>query len=324
MNAKYLFILLFIQIAVQFTYGQQAIKHFRDDYKYLEATQSFYKIHTIHKTWESAKRKCSLEGAMLFYPEDQNEADQVLSYMKETQPQFAWVFIGVSSKLAKGVFKSVDGVSIRNIYNKWGHGEPNDSNGEEDCVILRREGTLNDEKCSKKFPFICKKPFASLKWNEECNSPYMDYKYDVTLGRCYKFHLTPMSWRDATEACDAEQAALAIINTKEEAEFLVNLTAQAPKDNVKGLYLRGAVHLGFNYDTSEDDWRTTTGETLEEAGYAVWGNYQPDGGENERCGSMFYNGHLNDISCDSQKCFFVCEKENEHLSFFIEKFGADV
>lgn len=75
----------------------------------MEDTSSFYKIHTIHKTWDQAKKRCALEGATLFYPEDQNEADVVLAHMNETQPLFGWVFVGISSKLAKGVFKTVDG-----------------------------------------------------------------------------------------------------------------------------------------------------------------------------------------------------------------------
>ncbi|CAK1581778.1 unnamed protein product [Parnassius mnemosyne] len=320
-RAKYLFIYLLIQFVLEFTYAQPQVKFFRDDYKYLEDTRSFYKVHTIHRTWENATRRCALEGASLFYPEDQNEADVVLTHLKETQPSYQWVFIGISSKLAKGVFKTIDGLSIRQVYNKWAPGEPNDSNGEEDCVILRRDGTLNDDKCSKRNPFICKKTLASLKWNEECNVPYMDYKYNEDLGRCYKFHLNPLNWRDAIDACDSENAYLAIINSQKEADYLVNITAEAPKNKVKGSHLRGAVHLGFSYDTSENEWRTTTGETLDDAGYAVWGNYQPDGGENEQCGSMFYNGHLNDISCEAQRCFFICERENELLNIFSERFG---
>lgn len=43
-------------------------------------------------------------------------------------------------------------------------------------------------------------------------------------------------------------------------------------------------------------------------GYKTWGSNQPDGGDKENCGSMFYNGKLNDISCN-KKCFFICERE---------------
>ncbi|CAH2073664.1 unnamed protein product, partial [Iphiclides podalirius] len=321
-RAKHFLIFLLIQSVFQFAYGQPQAKLFRSDYKYLEETRSFYKIHTLAKTWDNAKRRCSLEGARLFYPEDQSEVDAVVAYLNETQPSFRTIFVGISSKLAKGVFTTVDGIALRDVYNRWGPGEPNDKNGDEDCVILRTDGSYNDDKCSKKFAFICKKTLASLKWNEECNVPYLDYKYNENLGRCYKFHLNPLNWRDALEACDAEQSYLAIINSQEEADYLVNITERAPKDKVTGWYLRGAVHLGFSYDTTEDSWRTNAGDTLEEAGYAIWGNYQPDGGDNERCGSMFYNGHLNDISCEAHKCFFICERENELLSLFSERFGT--
>lgn len=61
------------------------------------------------------------------------------------------------------------------------------------------------------------------------------------------------------------------------------------------------------------------GDTLEEAGYSSWAGNQPDGGENERCGSMFYEGSLNDIGCDTHRCFFVCEKENKTTTFVDDK-----
>lgn len=57
------------------------------------------------------------------------------------------------------------------IYNNWGQGEPNDADGNEDCVILRRDNTLNDDKCDRKYPFICKKRLIDLDWNTLCDIP---------------------------------------------------------------------------------------------------------------------------------------------------------
>lgn len=54
-----------------------------------------------------------------------------------------------------------------------------------------------------------------------------------------------------------------------------------------------------------------TGTSVEESGYSDWAEGQPDGppGDvDERCGSMLYNGQLNDIRCD-KKAFFICEHE---------------
>lgn len=89
--------------------GQHDRKFFRDDYAYLQETRSFYKVHSSAKTWVDAKRLCALEGSKLFYPDDLNEVNVVLSYLDRKQPATPTVFVGISSRLAKGVFLTVDG-----------------------------------------------------------------------------------------------------------------------------------------------------------------------------------------------------------------------
>lgn len=51
---------------------------------------------------------CEMEGATLFYPDDDDEANSVISFWNETQP-FSWVFVGISSPNVKRVFETVDG-----------------------------------------------------------------------------------------------------------------------------------------------------------------------------------------------------------------------
>lgn len=84
------------------------MKFFRKDYVYLEATRAFYKIQTIHKTWDDAKAKCEMEGARMFYPDDEDEVAAVVDHWNKTQP-FRWIFIGVSTPNVKEVFETVDG-----------------------------------------------------------------------------------------------------------------------------------------------------------------------------------------------------------------------
>ncbi|CAH2086313.1 unnamed protein product [Euphydryas editha] len=138
-----------------------------------------------------------------------------------------------------------------------------------------------------------------------------DYEYVQKLGRCYKFHLMPMNWTEAYAACYTEQSYLAVINSQDEADYLVNLTNKTPKDKVEGNFLRGAVHLGFQL--KKNRWQTVVRNMpLSDSGYIKWGGGQPDGKGEEKCGSMFYNGHLNDIRCD-QNLFFICEHEIDLL-----------
>lgn len=92
---------------------------------------------------------------------------------------------------------------------------------------------------------------------------FSDYNYNEDTGSCYKFHLKPLTWKNAEEACEAEQAYLAIPNSLKEANYLANVTAMAPKQNISGWYLRGAVHLGFRYDERYNDWMTIRGNKIE-------------------------------------------------------------
>lgn len=69
---------------------------------------NFYKIHTVQRTWGDAKVRCALEGAQLFYPQDANEAEAVISFATETQP-LSWIFVGIRKSIAKDEFETIDG-----------------------------------------------------------------------------------------------------------------------------------------------------------------------------------------------------------------------
>ncbi|CAH0604796.1 unnamed protein product [Chrysodeixis includens] len=297
MCSKTTFVAVIVCILLDVSYGQRDRKFFRKDYTFLEATNTFYKIHTIQRSWAEAKKICKLEGASFYYAESDEEAKVVLDHWHQTQP-LPRVWIGVSDLVAKGVFETYDGIPISEVYHNWAPGEPNDNGGFEDCVIMRRDGTLNDVKCEK-HSFICKKKLQFLEWNTKCNMPNPDYKFIKDVGKCYKFHNTAMTWTEAYAACSAEQAYLAIINNQVEADYLELLA------NIPGNEETEAVHLGF-HNRDGEGWQTVRGTTLEESGYVRWGANQPDGGDRQQCGSMFYNGRLNDISCDA-KCNFICE-----------------
>ncbi|CAH2086311.1 unnamed protein product [Euphydryas editha] len=107
LSIKCFIVVVILQYISQMTYSQPSVNFFRKDYKYIEETKSFYKIHTLHRTWQDAKEKCAMEGATLFYPDDDDEVNAVISYWNETQP-FAWVYIGVSTPNVRQVFETVD------------------------------------------------------------------------------------------------------------------------------------------------------------------------------------------------------------------------
>lgn len=59
--------------------------------------------------------------------------------------------------------------------------------------------------------------------------------------------------------CSTEQSYLAVINSQTEADYLVAMTEGAPKNQVTGDFMAGAVLLGF-HDRSDEGWQTVRGK----------------------------------------------------------------
>ena len=52
----------------------------------------------------------------------------------------------------------------------WAEGRPNNVNGSEHCVVMTREGLLDDRPCSDVYPFVCKIFGNETKYNEACDN----------------------------------------------------------------------------------------------------------------------------------------------------------
>lgn len=55
---------------------------------------------------------------------------------------------------------------------------------------------------------------------------------------------------------------------------------------------------------------------------AWWDKHEPIVDEHEQCGSMFYNGRLNSINCDT-KSFFICEHDVDNSTFSVSTEKVD-
>ncbi|KAJ8732163.1 hypothetical protein PYW08_014893 [Mythimna loreyi] len=268
----FVFILYF---ALNLSHGQKDIKFFRNDYIYLEATESFYKINSLNKNFFDAKRACSLEGASLWYPENKEEAEAVISYWNSTQPTWWSVTLGMSDLIVKGLFETIDGKPVSDVYHNWNLGEPNNSGNIEDCVVIFSTGKMNDISCNTMNPFICKKTLQSLEWDQQCNMPDLDYKYNEKTGKCYKIHPVPLNWTEAYNVCSSEQSHLPVANDWVVINTLVKLFETAPKEWNAGSYLRGIYHLGI-HNRFNDGWQTVKGTPFNNS-LALWGTRLNDG-----------------------------------------------
>nr|AQY54439.1 immulectin 3 [Hepialus xiaojinensis] len=280
---------------------------FRRDYDLIHSQRSFYKVHNIPKSWNDARKQCILEGSTLAIPETAEEAEKLRDLMSKKIDTNSVAYLGIQA-FTKGFFFTLDGRSINEIYHGWAPGQPNDVDNQEDCVILSSDGKLNDVNCVNKNPFICEKSQDSATWNNACETSDLAYTRVAGMAHCYKVHLEPKNWPDAYATCVAEQSYLAILNSRTESKALINLFNTKPYRNVTQNFLRGAIHLGFHDRFTEGLFTTIRGDTLSDAGFDKWGGGQPDHSLVETCGSMFYDGELNDIGCE-QRCFFICERE---------------
>ncbi|KAJ8722596.1 hypothetical protein PYW07_003776 [Mythimna separata] len=306
MFSKTLLLLLVVYFLSDVSHGQRDKKFFRDDYHYIEATDSFYKIHgSKQNNWHQAKRLCALEGASLFYAENEEEAKAVISFWNTTQPQVPSINVGLHDIETEGIFETIDGKLISEVYNNWLQGEPNNS-GDEDCVDMFRNGDLNDWPCTYGSAFICKKSLQTVQWNSQCNMSNLDYTLATNISKCYKVHTTPLNWDEAYATCRAEQSSLAIVNDQEELDYLAKLSDAAPKRKIAANYQKGIFHLGF-HNKYDEGWQTVKGSPMTND-RLWWGNEQPDLDDGKKCGSMFYTGLLSNVNCDT-KSFFICEHE---------------
>lgn len=64
-------------------------------------------------------------------------------------------WVGASDQVKEEVFQWTNKENV--VFTNWKPYEPNDANGNEDCVSLCRDGQWNDNICNKTFNIICER-----------------------------------------------------------------------------------------------------------------------------------------------------------------------
>ncbi|XP_017008995.2 low affinity immunoglobulin epsilon Fc receptor-like [Drosophila takahashii] len=109
-------------------------------------TRYFYIENKYKLNWVSAASTCRKMGGHLASIKDQRE----LNVLEPKLNGRYW--LGTNDREKEGQF--VSEASGKKPYLKWWPGEPNDLNGNEDCVQLDR-GLMNDIDCARESYFIC-------------------------------------------------------------------------------------------------------------------------------------------------------------------------
>jgi len=98
--------------------------------------------------WDDAKTTCEAWGGYLATIEDADEN----KYIMDQFNQYTYKWIGLNDKTTEGTWAWSHGASD---YRNWKNGEPNDHDGNEDCIELKGAGKWNDAKCTNKHGAIC-------------------------------------------------------------------------------------------------------------------------------------------------------------------------
>ncbi|CAK1547067.1 unnamed protein product [Leptosia nina] len=283
-------------------------RQYRYDYKFLLEVDGWIKLHPVPATWEEARLKCQLEGAMLSSPHTINMQAVMKNTMKNTRAELSGVFTGTHARFSKGDFYSVDGIPLTKMAVSWMPMEPDNEGNIEECILMLGNGTIADVNCNDVYPYICYRKRQNVAFTE-CGTIDRDYIFDKRTGHCYKFHTVHRNWTRAFMTCSAEGAYLAIVNSETEAEVMRDLFATHPANTIK----YDTVLVGFHDWGERGTWTTVHGQTLEEAGYAKFEKGQPDAAPpGEYCGGMFRGATLNDVWCH-ESLAFICEKTVDSL-----------
>ncbi|XP_059175714.1 macrophage mannose receptor 1-like [Physella acuta] len=111
-----------------------------------------YELFTNEMSWNEAKRYCSnFNGTRILA---KVSSPSVLRYLNSLRPSYTRVWLGGNDQLQEGKWVWTDGTKA-NLTTMWGYGEPNNLDGNQDCLEIVVDGTLNDYDCAQTFSFIC-------------------------------------------------------------------------------------------------------------------------------------------------------------------------
>ena len=63
---------------------------------------------------------------------------------------------GLNDLKSEGAYQWIDGTNIT-VKSNWENDEPNNLDGNEDCVEVRKDGKWNDQNCLRLNGFICER-----------------------------------------------------------------------------------------------------------------------------------------------------------------------
>uniref|UniRef100_F6TDB0 C-type lectin domain-containing protein n=1 Tax=Ciona intestinalis TaxID=7719 RepID=F6TDB0_CIOIN len=280
-------------------------------YYSLVSGQSCFKLVDQPASWSDAKTACRNEGNI------SSGIDIVsIAEVYENDLLKSWLWRGVKSgnslwlelvdTITETTFSWSDGWPT--MYTNWGLNEPlpDAVNSGDGCVKMNKDGTWSavsssgSTSCSTPMPYVCKQSFAPIPTTPFPGTGDCDPGFFAFGQFCYyiEFGLTDeatRSWYESTYMCEERGATLASFHSSDEVQAVISYINGANSHNL---------FIGLSSDGFDGwQWKDET-----PADYFNWGQYEPNGQENEECVEMYpWDGTWNDVSCFETRGF-VCRK----------------
>ncbi|XP_077294185.1 macrophage mannose receptor 1-like [Arctopsyche grandis] len=220
----------------------------------------------------------------------------------------------------------VKGHPIENLYHKWAYGQPSGA-GNENCVSMRRDGKIDDTLCSIKTLFVCQVDNDFNDQNQLVDEVYdPGYVLEPLSMKSFKIHLAPLAWKQARIVCLSEGSQLALIESKEEQDFLAKILNES-QNRVTPVKYPGYALLGYHSLFKEGNFFTLKGRAVSTLNYFKWNPGEPNHGKpDEDCGAMRLSGLMDDFPCSYASPFF-CERppkvSDNNLDSYVYYFSAN-
>ncbi|KAK4312213.1 hypothetical protein Pmani_016336 [Petrolisthes manimaculis] len=257
-----------------------------------------YYFSSDSANWDTAELNCKSNlGSALASITSQDENEFIRGKLVDSWNN-AW--LGLHDDNNGDNWHWIDGSPY--IYNYWGDGEPNNSQGGEHCgeMIVTEylfDGDWNDQICSMELPYICKISIGTCPQTWVYND-----------GKCYYASDFGATWQEGEDKCKLvnTDAELVSIHSDEENAFFTNLLTQSSS----------STWIGLNYNSTTSTWIWSDG--LEKT-YSNWNTNEPNNIDTEMCAEIIdypganENGKWNNLPCTETRSF-GCEYFPTHVT----------
>ncbi|XP_062340567.1 macrophage mannose receptor 1 [Osmerus eperlanus] len=272
----------------------------------------YYYNDTDIVDFHTAMHRCYQEKARLASILNQEEQAYINTMVGTGKIDAAWIGMRVFGNTG-AEYMWVDWSPV--TYVHWGPGEPNDANGEEQCVQMNRhQGSWNDANCGRASAgYVCKKfpgddhtPAPPTQpWTGNCPQGWMLFRNKCFLFKGHKDEIRA-NWSFARSWCKDQGGDLAVIDDRYENDFVSSYLRD----------LRFPSWIGMSDLLLENQFAWSDGSPVL---YTNWNLNEPNNaGGAEHCTAMTHNyletGRWNDDACSEERSFVCYRKKSSSIA----------